>query len=245
MKSILFLFLIFYSTTVFSQIKTKIINYDEIRNSNTCLGVNHINHNYYIEPSFELPEKLPEGRYLVYETDYKKRKHLKLMCSYSKDSLKNGTFVYYELFETNGKSENLVRLIYNFRNGELDGIFAAFAGNNIYSSGDYNRGKKQGIFKNYSFNEPHYLENEESYLNDTFIKIIKYVPETRLISEIFEQFDSTSKYTRTYYNTNGLLKVSYVSKGKDQFIKTTYNENGFIESIEEVDRIIEIPLGQH
>ncbi len=233
-----------FQNQLFSQINTKAI---DIKDSSfiTYDTNNIVFKTFYYHPFFDLAEKLPHGRYLVYEKDNKKNKALRLYGEYSDDSLKNGTFMYYKSFEINGKKENLAQLVYNYRNGKLDGPFSAYAVFDIYFTGNYNNGLKHGTFMGYSFGSPHYLENESIYLNDTLIKSIKYFKNSsKVISEIFEKTDSSSKYKITYFKENGLIKVTYVSMESDTFLKTKYNDKGTVESVETVNRIEEKALQQ-
>jgi len=244
MKKIIYLFLLLliFKNEIRAQLKYIDIGDSSFITRDTCVIFKTFD---YYRPDFDLKSKLPKGRYIVYEKDRKRRKHIKLYGGYSEDSLKNGTFMYYETFEINKKKESLAQVVYNFRNGKLDGSFNVYGVFNILYSGNYNMGLKHGIFKVYSFGELHYLDYESIYSNDTLLKTIIYFREiNKVISEIIDYKNKGLVEQITYFTENGLKKVSYKTNENNTFLKTKFNEKGEIVSTETVNRIEEKQLQQ-
>ncbi len=227
-----------------AQFKTNYISYKQLI---LLAGDSNFNKpdKYLVPPFHDMPNKLPEGRYVIYNSEKKKKRRIEMYGEYSKDSLKNGTFMYFSFYNKERKELNLTSLIYHYQYGKLDGNASAYLGFNLYWSGNYKRGLRDGTFIQYSFGDPHYIEYESIITNDTLIKTIKYFENTdKVISEIAEYKNNGLVDQITYFNENGLKKVSYKTNESNTFFKTKFNEKGEIISTETVNRIEEKQLQQ-
>ena len=99
MKKVMYLFIILlsFNNEIRAQLKTNYISYKQL-----ILLVGDSNFKepdkYLVPPFHEMPNKLPEGRYVIYNSEKNKKRRIEMYGEYSKDSLKNGTFMYFSLY---------------------------------------------------------------------------------------------------------------------------------------------------
>ncbi|MFN0187705.1 MAG: hypothetical protein ACKVQV_03300 [Bacteroidia bacterium] len=123
--------------------------------------MNNFNQQYYLNPYFDLNEKLPDGNYLVFSISKNDSIKLKVDDVISirgqyKDSMRTGKFEYFtqcKIENRKNKYKNVLVHVFNYTNGLLDGYYKSCNCEYKTLEGFYKNGNRHGFFFSYDQNE--------------------------------------------------------------------------------------------